>query len=143
MDIKDRVITRTARAISKFSLKTNLGAGATWPGEFALRLNPDIGFDLGNEFKKGIILIAGTNGKTTTTLMLKDIFESQGDRVIYNPTGANLLNGIISALILAADNTGKINADWGIFEVDENSLPQVIKSTKPTAVVLLNLFRIN
>lgn len=83
--------------------------------------------------------MAGTNGKTTTALMIKTMLQNTGASVVHNDSGANLENGIVSALIQDS------HADWGVFEVDENSLPRVIKSIKfiklKVIVVLLNLFR--
>jgi UDP-N-acetylmuramyl tripeptide synthase len=141
----ERILIFFGKLISVVSSATNLGAGATWPGEIALRLDPDILTPLSQKVRKGIILVAGTNGKTTTTLMLKTILERQGDSVIHNGSGANLLNGIVSSFIQHASWTGTIEADWGVFEVDENSLPIVIKSIKSiklkVVIVLLNLFR--
>ncbi|MBI3577678.1 Mur ligase family protein [Candidatus Gottesmanbacteria bacterium] len=117
------------KLISFVSQLLNLGAGATWPGEIALRLDPHI---LTKIAPKNIILVAGTNGKTTTTLMIKQIL---GDRVVTNASGANLLNGMASAIITSPPT------DWGVFEIDENSLPQVLHFIKPKVIVLLNLFR--
>jgi UDP-N-acetylmuramyl tripeptide synthase len=125
----------------------NFGAAATWPGEIALTLHPSIAQELVPQLRKGVILIGGTNGKTTTSLMIARILESQGDRVVHNTSGANLLNGIVSSLISKSNWNGDINADWGIFEVDENSLPAVLagiglqEKGKKRIVVLLNLFR--
>jgi len=103
-----------------------LGAGGTWPGEIALTLNPNILQDLVKHIKKGIIVVVGTNGKTTTSLMIVKILEQHGYSVVHNSSGANLLNGVVSACIQNANWFGKLTADWGVFEVDENSLPIVI-----------------
>ncbi len=145
------LIVFLAKSISFISKVFRLGAGATWSGEIALRLDPQI---LSKIAPKNIILVAGTNGKTTTTLMIKQIL---GDGVVTNASGANLTNGIVSAIITSP------RADWGVFEVDENSLPIVLsalsfrsKSRNPekktwipgqarddrkVILVLLNLFR--
>lgn len=133
------------KLLSFVSRILNVGAGATWPGEIALRINPQILSSLFSQLAKGIILVAGTNGKTTTALMIKKILEAQGTSVIHNDSGANLDNGIVSAFIKHASWYGTIRADWGVFEVDENTLPIVIKSIKSVkskvVIVLLNLFR--
>ena len=121
--------------ISILSKTLNLGSGATWPGEIALKIYPNI---LSRIAPKNIILVAGTNGKTTTTLMIKHIL---GHDVATNASGANLLNGIVSSII-----TSDVK-NWGIFEVDENTLPRVLSQIKnqkakgKIIVVLLNLFR--
>lgn len=119
----------------------SIGAGGTWPGEIALRISPGILKGLARQFEHGVILVAGTNGKTTTSLMIKTILETHGEKVVHNETGANLLNGVTSALLKHANWIGHINADWGVFEVDENSLHIVMRYVKPEIVVILNLFR--
>lgn len=124
------------RLISCISRIFRIGAGATWPGEVALRISPNILRRLSSQLRRGIIVVAGTNGKTTTTLMIKKILESHGDTVIHNESGANLLNGIVSALVT---NIGK--KDWGVFEVDENSLPIVLRFIRPRTIIFMNLFR--
>ena len=122
--------------VSWISKLTHVGAGATWPGEIALRISPEILSSLSRNMRKGIILVAGTNGKTTTTLMIKRILEANGDTVIHNASGANLLNGIVSALLT------RESVDWGVFEVDENALPRVLQCIpNPKVIILLNLFR--
>jgi len=137
----DRLTVIFAKSISVVSTTLGLGAGETWPGEIALSIRPDIARFLSGKLSDGTILIAGTNGKTTTSLMTKTIFEHIGDTVVHNATGANLLNGIVSSFIRNTDWLGRVTADMGIFEVDENSLPVVLKYITPKRVVLLNLFR--
>lgn len=105
----------------------HLGAGSTWPGEVALSISPQILPLFTSQLKRGIVIVAGTNGKTTTSLMIKQILEKKGETVVHNETGANLLNGVVSALIKKANWMGNIEADWGVFEVDENSLPLVVR----------------
>ncbi len=127
----------------------NLGAGGTWPGEIGLRLYPQLITQLSRKIKRGIIIVSGTNGKTTTAKLINQILTKSGFQTIYNATGANLLNGIASALIQKADWRAHINAEYGVFEVDENSLPTAILNLqqvnfpreKKFILVLLNLFR--
>ncbi len=118
-----------------------LGHGSTWPGHLALKLHPAFIKELLNKTQGKVIIIAGTNGKTTTTKLVHTILEKQGGTIIRNESGANLLNGIASALLLNADFTGKVTADYFLFEVDENALPGVMKNVSPDVVILLNLFR--
>lgn len=107
---------------------------------------PRILTTLSNKIKKGVIVIAGTNGKTTTSLMVKTILKENGDRVIHNSTGANLLNGVVSSLIQSASWNGDIDFDWAVFEIDENALPHLlsnlpVKGKRELILVFLNLFR--
>lgn len=136
--------------ISFISRVFNLGNGGTWPGEIALRINPDIFKILINQTGKGIILVAGTNGKTTTSLMIRNILQEARpayNGLIHNDSGANLLNGIVSSLIKKSSFSGKIRSDWAVFETDEATLSQIIEQLtasgykKRIIIVLLDLFR--
>jgi len=120
-----------------------LGSGSTWPGQVALLADPQI---ITKVVKKNpgikIILIAGTNGKTTTTKALAHILETQKMSVLTNMAGANLLNGLASLLIKHTTIAGTLRNKAILFEVDENSLPLVLDQIpNPDAIILLNLFR--
>lgn len=141
MSVLDRIVIIAAKICSQVSTTIGMGAGETWPGEIALWLRPDITAALADKLADGVILVAGTNGKTTTSLMVKTILEHIGDSVVHNATGANLLNGIVSSFIRNADWLGRVRADVGIFEIDENSLPVLLGYITPKRVMLLNLFR--
>lgn len=109
----------------------------TWAGEIALKIDPKILSKLIPENSK-VILIAGTNGKTTTAKLLTTVLTNAGKKVVGNASGANLLNGIVGTLIQ------KSEGDCYIFEVDENNLIGVIREMgemREITVVLLNLFR--
>ena len=131
-------VAKTVTAIVK-SLR--LGAASVLPGEISRRLHPRLLPLLFTQVSKGVILIVGTNGKTTTSLLLRTILEDQGDRVTHNASGANLINGLITALLANTNLTGKLTADYAILEVDENILPLVLKDCQPQYIVGLNLFR--
>lgn len=146
----DRIIVAVMRFLSRIITSSGLGAGATWPGEIALSLSPSILSSMIQSLREGVVLIVGTNGKTTTALMLAQILNNEGKDVIHNASGANLLNGIVSSCIMHAGWTGKVAADWGVFEVDENALSGVISNIpiiqlsnnkKKLIIVFLNLFR--
>lgn len=88
-----------------------------------------------------VIFIAGTNGKTTTTTLIRAILEKNGKKVFQNQSGANLLSGLASTLIEYVSLNGTLNFDYALFEIDENTLPLAIAEIVPNYVVLLNLFR--
>src|SRR3989344_5052900 len=90
----------------------NLGNGSTWPGHIALSINKNFLKDTLAKRKFQIILVAGTNGKTTTSKLIKNILEKFGKRVFKNESGANLINGVASPIIIkniAADFTICLN----------------------------------
>ena len=86
MGTLDRLVVIFTKFISLLSTMLGLGAGETWPGEIALRLRPSITSILVHKLPDGVILVAGTNGKTTTSLMVKTILEHIGDTVVHNAT---------------------------------------------------------
>ncbi len=112
------------------------GAGSTWPGELALRIYPKILLQLKKRVTQGIIFVAGTNGKTTTSLMIAGMLRTAGGSVLHNTSGANLINGIVSSFFHTWKKT-----DWAVFEIDENSLPKLLQYIHPDVLVLMNLFR--
>lgn len=129
------------KVLSVVSKTFNLGHGSTWPGHIALILNKRFIHDLLKNSSAKFVIIAGTNGKTTTSRMITAILKKSGKSVFQNESGANLLNGIASTMLLHTNIAGKLTKDYGVFEVDENSLPLVLQALTPESVVLLNLFR--
>lgn len=135
-----KILSYIGKLISSVSRLFNLGHGSTWPGHVALSLNPKFIQQILNKSRTKIVLIAGTNGKTTTGKLIRTILEKVGYSVFQNESGANLLNGIASAIILNSKN-GKLTSDFAIFEVDENILPLALKEIMPDYLIILNLFR--
>ncbi|NCO75676.1 MAG: Mur ligase family protein [Cyanobacteria bacterium] len=131
----------TAKIVTGFVKTLKLGAASVLPGEIASRLHPQLLNLLSQQLTKGLILVVGTNGKTTTSLLLKDILVDNGYKIIHNSTGANLINGLITCLIMNSNLWGKLTADYAILEVDENILPLALKQCNPTHILALNLFR--
>ena len=130
-----------AKSVTAGVRALRLGAASVLPGEIARRLHPRLLALLCEQVTKGVILIVGTNGKTTTSLLLRTILENQGWRVAHNETGANLLNGLMTALLANTTVVGKLNVDYAILEVDENVLPLVLRECQPRFILGLNLFR--
>src|SRR5690349_2218751 len=127
-----------ARVASHASRATGRQATAL-PGYIAQRIDPGILSDLGSRHRP-VVLVIGTNGKTTTTRLLATILErTSGRRPVSNRSGANLSQGIVTVLI---------DAPWAsaeptpaVFEVDELAFPHVATDLRPDIVVVLNLVR--
>lgn len=139
--MKNASLIFTGKGLSTLSKRANLGHGSTWPGHIALKFNKNFIKEVLKNSKVKIVFVVGTNGKTTTTSLITHILQADGKKVIQNTSGANLLNGIASTLLLNASASGKIAADFIIFEIDEGSFPLACKEITPDAIVMLNLFR--
>lgn len=119
----------------------NMGSGSTWPGHIALKINPNFNKDILKKTTAKKIVIAGTNGKTTTGSIINTVLISNNKTVVHNQAGANLLNGLASSLIQNSSFSANINRDYIIFESDEFALPQILEDIQPDYLVCLNLFR--
>ena len=136
------IVVIIGKIVSSISSSLKLGHGSTWPGHIALSINKNFIKEIVKQNSSlKIILIAGTNGKTTTGKLIQTILEHSGKKVFQNEAGANLLNGIASSMLLHSNLLCKINYDYGIFEVDEAALPLALKEITPDYIILLNLFR--
>ncbi|MCI8814119.1 MAG: DUF1727 domain-containing protein [Lachnospiraceae bacterium] len=115
--------------------------GVTWAGKLALMIYPPILQELAMEVRKKIFIVCGTNGKTTTNNLLCSALEAEGEKVVCNRTGSNMINGVAAAFALAADLGGRLDADYACIEVDEASTRHVFPHFHPDYMALTNLFR--
>jgi UDP-N-acetylmuramyl tripeptide synthase len=108
---------------------TGRGSGTVAGGRVGMKIAPDLVASLASG--RTVILVSGTNGKTTTTSM---IVAGWGGLVTTNETGANMPAGHVAALVESKSNHVAL-------EVDEAWLAETLASTRPSVVVLLNLSR--
>lgn len=137
---RTRLAIRAAKLTSALIKKMNRGSGVTLPGYVARIISPHILSELAKQVRGPVIATMGTNGKTTTNALLCAYMSTKG-QVIINKTGANMLNGIISAFVLATDRRGSLHADYACIEVDELSSVSVLPRLRPDAVLLTNISR--
>ena len=128
------------RLIGSAIRRTGRGGGTAFPGLVATRIAPDLLDRLATRLPAGAIVVAGTNGKTTTTRMISDLLAQSGLTVAHNRTGSNLVRGIAGAFADQMPITGR-GPDIGVIEADENAFPEVVRRARPRVVLLLNLFR--
>lgn len=118
-----------------------LGGGTAAPGRVASRVDPRALEKLAGRMAHGVVLVAGTNGKTTTARIVAGILAADGRHVVHNRAGANLVGGIVSTLTRVAATTGQRGSEIAVLETDEAAFPEVLDRTSPKLVVLTNLFR--
>ena len=129
------VAAAAARGAGRLSQRLGRGGGTTLPGLVLTRLRPEATAEMAGGITGGVILVSGTNGKTTTARLIRAALDASGAEVVANTAGSNLERGVAAAL-LDADG-----AEMALFEVDEAALPGLIDQTRPRAVALMNLFR--
>lgn len=117
------------------------GGGSALPGLVVEKLDKDFLSHTLGQLPLGVVVISGTNGKTTTTKMVTELLKSQGLKVFTNPTGSNFKRGVISALLDKVDKSGKLDADIAILELDEAHAVHFIREVPPSHSLLLNVMR--
>ncbi len=117
------------------------GGGTAAPGVIANTIDSHVLDKLARKVRGGCIVVAGTNGKTTTSRMLADILQSADLRVIHNRTGSNLVRGITAAFAAQSSWSGEPRGDVAVIETDEAAFPDVVRRSNPRLILLLNLFR--
>lgn len=126
----------TGLSVGNFSRLLRLGSGSVLPGRFGLALDPHVLQKTRLLIKQGCIFITGTNGKSTTTYYISTILRTLGYSVLTNYSGANMRAGVASACLAVNQPV-----DYGVFEVDEASLPRLAEELQPTHVICLNFSR--
>ena len=132
-----------AAKCTKLGLRV-LGRGATTlPGKVAAKIDPDILKRLCDG--QDCVTITGTNGKTTTTHMITDIFRNCGYTVITNVSGANLLSGVATSMIFGMKDMKKAKKEGKkvicVLETDEAAYGKIACQIRPKVSVVTNLFR--
>lgn len=115
--------------------------GSNFPGKMARRIYPPLLHELAAKTRRDIIIVTGTNGKTTTSNMIAAILREQGYRVIHNRAGANMLPGITTAFIQQDNILGNKKYDYALLETDEATVPALVREVTPSMVLITNFFR--
>jgi len=115
--------------------------GTDFPGRLARRIYPAILQDLAMNIEKDIIVVTGTNGKTTTTNMIAGIIKENQNSYVHNRAGANMITGITTAFIQASNLSGQRRLDYALLETDEANVPLLLRELNPRILLITNFFR--
>lgn len=117
-----------------------MGRGATTlPGRVALKVKRNILSVLSKNVK--VIIVTGTNGKTTSCRIIEEGLKTAGKSYFINKSGANLITGITSSFIMNSTITGKSKYEYAIVECDENAFREVSRYIRADVVLVTNVFR--
>lgn len=133
------IISILSAKFTLFLTKTILKGGTTFPGRVALKIDKNILSKISKGYK--VILVTGTNGKTTTTSMIYNIIKESGHPVITNNTGANLFPGIVTTFVDNFKFGSKVKGNYAVIEVDEANLKYITEYITPEVITVTNLFR--
>ena len=131
-------------AIGKFvrwGLRVTRHGGSALPGKVVETIDPGFLARTLGQLPLGVVLVSGTNGKTTTTRMVASILADLGLKVFTNPTGSNFTRGVVSALLPEITLGGRLDADIAVLELDEAYAVHFVRQIKPRYALLLNVMR--
>ena len=130
---------RAARLAAR--LRGGGSGGTAFPGLVMERADPGFLARTLGALPHGVIVVSGTNGKTTTTKMVVDLLRASGLRVFTNRTGSNFVRGVLAALLTEVDASGHLDADIAVLELDEAHAVHFVRAVRPRACLLLNVMR--
>jgi lipid II isoglutaminyl synthase (glutamine-hydrolysing) len=126
------------KLIKRIIILTKLGSGTSLPGIVIEQYYPALITFMAKKYKT-IILITGTNGKTTTLHAIHTILHKSQVTLVSNLSGANIMRGIATALI--NDFSPRASKQFAIFEVEEATMPKLTKLLSADYIVITNIFR--
>ena len=132
------VLSVAACNFTRFVLRKTGRGGTAIPGIVAMKFAKNILAATSEGME--IVVVTGTNGKTTSCNMIEHALTSAGCDCLLNKSGANLLHGIAADLICNATWLGKPKSHYAVLECDEAALKQVVPFVQPKAIVVTNLF---
>jgi UDP-N-acetylmuramyl tripeptide synthase len=133
LPLRARFATAVGGAAGHASRLAGRGDGSVIGGVIGLRIEPKLLAMLAEG--RQVVIVTGTNGKTTTTRLITAGLSALGREVASNAFGSNMEAGLAAALGQAPDTA------FAVLEVDEKYVPRVLAATAARVVVLLNLSR--
>ena len=133
-------VSLLGKAVVWLSRHLGGGHGSALPGLIVEKLYPKFLNKVLTGLPGGVVLVSGTNGKTTTTKIIVDLLRADGYQVFTNRSGSNYTRGVISAA-LPQMRRGKLPVDIAVLELDEAYATQFVDQVKPRYAVLLNVLR--
>ena len=117
------------------------GGGSALPGLVIEKIDPGFITRTLAQIPHGVVVISGTNGKTTTTKIVVELLEAAGLKVFTNRTGSNFSRGVAAALLGEVDMRGRLDADIAVLELDEAWAVKFVQLVPPRYSLLLNVMR--
>lgn len=138
--ISHRHVTAIGKAVRHAS-RLRGGSGSALPGLVVEKIDPNFAARALESLPHGVVVISGTNGKTTTTKIVCHLLRKAGLKVFTNKSGSNFTRGIIASLLAEVDSLGVLDADIAVLELDEAYAVHFVKRIQPRYTLLLNVMR--
>lgn len=116
-----------------------IGKGSSLPGQIALKLDKNILKKI--VLPRDVIVVTGSNGKTSTVEMICSVLENNGYKVGCNKEGSNQTEGVTTMILNCCNLKGEVKKDVLVIESDERYLRHTLKNFTPKYLVVTNLYR--
>ncbi|KAB8290955.1 Mur ligase family protein [Bifidobacterium avesanii] len=133
--------TPTIGRLVRAAARLTRHGGSAFPGKVVEDIDPGFLARTLGRLPYGVVLVSGTNGKTTTTRMVASMLTELGFSVFTNPTGSNFTRGVVSALLTEVSAGGRLDADIAVLELDEAYAVHFVRQVRPRYALLLNVMR--
>ncbi|WP_297816591.1 Mur ligase family protein [uncultured Lactobacillus sp.] len=130
-------VAKVAGKSSYWFLHNVLKGGTSFPGKFAMKIDPNVLASLSKGYET--IIVTGTNGKTMTTALIVEALKKKYGDILTNPSGSNMQQGIVTAFL--AHRHKNVKRKIAVLEVDEANVKMVTQLLHPSVFVLTNIFR--
>ena len=137
-NIIQTVVSVAACKFTRLILRKTGRGGTAVPGIVAMKLAGNILAAVSEGMQ--IVVVTGTNGKTTTCNMIEHAITSAGHKCLRDKSGANMLHGIAADLICNATWLGRSRYPYAVIECDEAALKLLVRYLEPKVIVVTNLF---
>ncbi len=134
-------VSVTVGKLARQATRIRGGGGSAFPGLVVERLDPNFLARSLADLPRGVVVVSGTNGKTTTTKMVVELLEGQGLTVFTNRSGSNFTRGVVASLLGEVGLNGRLKADIAVLELDEAHAVHFVKAVAPDYSLLLNVMR--
>lgn len=115
------------------------GGGSALPGVVASKVQPKLLSNALSSCPKGLVVVSGSAGKSSTTLQLVRLLENHGLRVFTNPSTANIKQGLFAAVLKESNLRGEIDYDIAVLEWDEGHGAALASDFEIRLAVLTNV----
>ena len=125
--------------LTRLLLRLLRRGGTALPGKAAIRVCPDLLRHLTADVQT--VIVTGTNGKTTSSRMLEQLYINAQKPYFTNKSGSNLIQGITAEFAQNATLRGKPKKLFAVIECDEAASKQVCAYIDPKVLLVTNVFR--
>lgn len=137
--LRDVLAIAAGRVVRRAVLILRPGGATAIPGRVMEWLSPGLLARILAGPLRGVVVVTGSNGKSTTTKMVAAVLEGHGLHVFSNKFTANITRGMLSELLREVDWRGRLPHEIAVMEVDEGYSALLAERLSPRVTVLLNV----